>query len=164
MKKLYRSRRDSKLFGLCGGLAEMLEIDSTLLRLVVVVAAFFSGGAVIPLYFIACLVIPREPLFHDPFAGAYGYRNPGGYQSYGNSGGHMNQGGSYHHPNGPAYNGGVNGPAFPGGYSGGASKSQSNLDEMMNDIEKKALRKEIEELRSKLAQYEKQNNHSKGDE
>ena len=164
MKKLYRSRRDSKIFGLCGGLAEMMEIDSTILRLVVVVAAFFSGGAVIPLYFIACLVIPREPLFHDAYTGAYGCRNPGGYPSYGPSGGHMNQGGFYNNQNGPGYNGGMGGQAFPGGYSGGVSKSQSNLDEMMNDIEKKALRKEIEELRAKLAQYEKQNNHTKGDE
>ena len=46
MKKLYRSRRDKKLFGLCGGLAEMLNVDATLLRILLIVITVFSSGAI----------------------------------------------------------------------------------------------------------------------
>ena len=50
--------------------------------------------------------------------------------------------------------------AGQGGAAGGANwqqpaSSASNIDAMMDDLEKKALRKEIEELRTKLAKHEK---------
>ncbi|MFH5181538.1 PspC domain-containing protein [Paenibacillus sp. TAB 01] len=61
MTRLFRSRTDRKITGLCGGLAETLNIDSNLLRLLLVITAFFSGGVVIPLYFLAVIVIPNEP-------------------------------------------------------------------------------------------------------
>jgi phage shock protein C len=132
MNTLYRSQRDKKLFGLCGGLAESLNVDATLLRLIVVITAFFSGGAVILLYIVACLVIPKEPAA----APAYGF-DP----SY-NSG--FQQPPTHHHM------GGLNRtPQYQ------ADATQPNIDEMMKDIEKKALRKEIEELRAKVAKYEK---------
>lgn len=38
------------------------------------------------------------------------------------------------------------------GFGGGEA---SNLDSMMEDIEKKAMKKELEELRNKLSKYEK---------
>jgi hypothetical protein len=44
--------------------------------------------------------------------------------------------------------------AYSDSYAGEAAKS--NIDDMMKDIEKKAMWKEIEELRAKLAQFEKQ--------
>jgi phage shock protein PspC (stress-responsive transcriptional regulator) len=179
MRRLYRSRRDSKLFGLFGGLAEYLHVDPTLLRLVAVVTVFFSGGVLIPLYIIASLVIPREPLFYD--GGGYGY--PGGGSGAGGFGGGFH--GFGHGPGagsggyGGTGAGGVGGAggyggSSAGGYSGaagsGAAKSAGspNLDEMMKDIEKKALQKEIEELRAKVAKFEaaqkNNNNQSKGDE
>ena len=43
MKKLYRSRRDKKLFGLCGGLAEMLNVDATLLRILLTSSPSFPA-------------------------------------------------------------------------------------------------------------------------
>ena len=76
MSKLYRSRRDKKVTGLCGGLAEAMNVDATLLRLLVVITTFFTGGTVIFIYFVAALVIPKEPGYDqppfDPYAGSYG--------------------------------------------------------------------------------------------
>jgi len=59
MKKIFRSTTDSKLTGLCGGIGQWLGIDSTIVRLLVVIAAFFSFGTVILAYFIATLFIPK---------------------------------------------------------------------------------------------------------
>ena len=58
-KKLYRSNRDKKLCGVCGGLAEYFEIDSTIVRLIWAVASFFTGGLLgLVLYFVAALIMP----------------------------------------------------------------------------------------------------------
>lgn len=61
MNRLYRSIYDRKITGLCGGLAASFGIDSTLVRLLLVIAAFFSAGTVILLYLIASLVVPKAP-------------------------------------------------------------------------------------------------------
>ena len=148
MRKLYRSQRDKKIFGLCGGLAEMINVDSTLIRLVVVITAFFSGGAVIPIYFLAALVIPKEPTFGDPYGsiGGHGYGHGPNGMGYG-AGYGMNCG---HHGGPSAY-----GPSVSNHTAGSAGKP---LDDMMKDIEKKALWNEIQELKAKLAKYEKGDN------
>jgi phage shock protein C len=67
MRKLYRSSRDRKLFGVCGGLAEYLAVDATLLRILLIVVAVFSAGSVILVYIIAGFVIPREPQYGNSF-------------------------------------------------------------------------------------------------
>ncbi|WP_337100890.1 PspC domain-containing protein [Paenibacillus sp. YIM B09110] len=59
MKKLFRSTTDSKLSGLCGGIGEWMGIDPTIVRLLVVIASFFSFGAVAVIYLIATLVVPK---------------------------------------------------------------------------------------------------------
>lgn len=59
MKKLFRSTTDSKLTGLCGGIGKWLGIDSTIIRLLVIISAFFSFGAVMLVYFIAALFVPK---------------------------------------------------------------------------------------------------------
>lgn len=61
MNRLYRSTYDSKITGLCGGLAAWFGIDATLVRLVVAIAAFFSFGTVVLLYLIASLIVPKAP-------------------------------------------------------------------------------------------------------
>jgi phage shock protein PspC (stress-responsive transcriptional regulator) len=61
MKKLYRSRSDQKISGLCGGLAVWSGIDATVLRLVTVAAALFSFGTVLIFYIIASFIVPKEP-------------------------------------------------------------------------------------------------------
>ncbi|HTS37047.1 MAG TPA: PspC domain-containing protein [Candidatus Solibacter sp.] len=62
-KKLYLSRKDRKLAGVCGGFAEYLDLDATIVRLVWVMTVLFVGWGVLG-YLIAWLVIPEEPLFH----------------------------------------------------------------------------------------------------
>jgi phage shock protein PspC (stress-responsive transcriptional regulator) len=59
-KKLYRSKTDKKLCGVCGGLAEYFGIDSTIIRLILVLAVVCAGVGVLA-YFIAALVIPEQP-------------------------------------------------------------------------------------------------------
>ena len=61
-KKLYRSRTDKKLCGVCGGLAKYLGLDSTIVRLILVLCVLFAGVGVLA-YLIAALVIPNEPEF-----------------------------------------------------------------------------------------------------
>lgn len=59
-KKLYKSNKDKKLFGVCGGIAEYFEVDSTVVRLGAILLAFCVGGGVLA-YLIAALVMPEEP-------------------------------------------------------------------------------------------------------
>ncbi|CAG7635125.1 hypothetical protein PAESOLCIP111_03628 [Paenibacillus solanacearum] len=67
MNKLFRSRTNSRLTGLCGGLAEWMNFSPTFIRLAVVIAAFCSFGTVLLIYFIASLIIPKEPYGHYDF-------------------------------------------------------------------------------------------------
>jgi phage shock protein C len=60
MKRLYRSRKNRMLGGVCGGIAEYFEIDPVIIRLVTV-ALFFVGGSAVLAYIIALIVIPYEP-------------------------------------------------------------------------------------------------------
>ena len=61
MKRLYRSRKNRMLAGVCGGIAEYFEIDPVIVRLVAV-ALFFVGGSAILAYIIGMIIIPYEPL------------------------------------------------------------------------------------------------------
>jgi phage shock protein C len=62
-KKLYRSRTDRSICGVCGGLAKYLDIDSSLMRLLWVLLTIFTGFVVgVVVYFVLCAVIPEEPL------------------------------------------------------------------------------------------------------
>src|SRR5512135_1783471 len=57
--RLYRSKTDSMVGGVCGGLGKYFGIDPTLVRLVFVLLAVFGGGGVL-LYIILWIVIPLE--------------------------------------------------------------------------------------------------------
>ncbi|MDD5135109.1 MAG: PspC domain-containing protein [Phycisphaerae bacterium] len=62
MKKLYLSQTDRKIFGFCGGLSEMLGIDSTLLRLVFIFLCLLTGIAPLLItYIIAGIITPGRP-------------------------------------------------------------------------------------------------------
>jgi phage shock protein PspC (stress-responsive transcriptional regulator) len=58
--KLYRSRTESMIAGVCGGLGKYFDIDATLIRLVFVVAAILGGHGVLA-YLICLILIPLEP-------------------------------------------------------------------------------------------------------
>lgn len=59
-KKLYRSKTDKKVAGVCGGLANYLGIDITVVRLICLLACLFTGIGLVA-YIVAALVIPEEP-------------------------------------------------------------------------------------------------------
>jgi phage shock protein PspC (stress-responsive transcriptional regulator) len=58
-KKLYRSRTDRKIWGVCGGLAKYFDIDPTIVR-VVAVASLFAGSLGFWIYIIMAIVVPNE--------------------------------------------------------------------------------------------------------
>ena len=60
--RLYRSRDDRVLFGVCGGMAEWLDLDPSLVRIVFALLVI-TGGVGLLLYIIAALVVPEEPLY-----------------------------------------------------------------------------------------------------
>lgn len=62
MKRLYLSQTDKKLAGVCGGLAEYMDIDPTIVRLLTVVVGLITG--IIPMligYLLAWIIVPRQP-------------------------------------------------------------------------------------------------------
>jgi len=62
-KRLMRSSTDCKLGGVCGGIAEYLDVDSTIVRLIWVVLILFPFPLIPAVlgYFVAWLVIPQAP-------------------------------------------------------------------------------------------------------
>lgn len=63
-KRLVRSERNRRLAGVCGGLADYLDIDATLVRLAFVVLAFASGVGLM-LYVIMAVITPTESAVSD---------------------------------------------------------------------------------------------------
>ena len=59
-KKLYRSDSDKKIAGVCGGIAVYLKIDSTVIRLLLVVFCLM-GGAGCLVYIAAWIIMPEKP-------------------------------------------------------------------------------------------------------
>jgi len=59
-KKLYRSEKDSMIAGVCGGIADYFDIDSTLVRLLTVIFVLLGGAGVVA-YIVAWIIIPKNP-------------------------------------------------------------------------------------------------------
>jgi phage shock protein C len=59
MTKIYRSKDDRVVFGVCGGLAKYFGIDSTIIRLIFIVATLYHGSGIL-LYIILAIIIPEE--------------------------------------------------------------------------------------------------------
>ncbi|USG99275.1 PspC domain-containing protein [Thermococcus argininiproducens] len=60
-KKLYRSRKNRMLFGVCGGLAEYFNVDPTLVRILFIILLIGSVGTAVLLYLLLAVVMPEEP-------------------------------------------------------------------------------------------------------
>jgi phage shock protein C len=60
MKKLYRSRDNSMLGGVCGGFGEYFDIDPTIIRLVFLLLVLAAGSGIL-VYIIAWIVVPLRP-------------------------------------------------------------------------------------------------------
>ncbi|MBS3076480.1 PspC domain-containing protein [Candidatus Pacearchaeota archaeon] len=59
-KRLYRSKKERMIAGVCGGIGECTNIDPTIVRLLWVLATLISFGAGIIAYLIAWIVVPEK--------------------------------------------------------------------------------------------------------
>lgn len=149
MTRIYRSNRDKMLTGVCGGLSDATGIDSIWIRILTLISIPFTGGATFLIYIIAAVVISKEPGSpYDGFGPGNGSYNHPGYDP------------RYHGGNGMGAGRNGSGPSNSSSY--GAPNQQfhtdpkkNDLDFMMEDIEKKAMKKELAELRKKLEGFEK---------
>jgi phage shock protein C len=60
-KRLYRSRNDRVVAGVCAGLGHYFNLDPVLIRVIAVILGFMSFGTVLLLYLVLALIIPLEP-------------------------------------------------------------------------------------------------------
>lgn len=60
MKRLYRSRQDRLIAGVCGGIGDYLDIDPTVIRVLWLICTILSFGICIIAYIAAWVIIPRE--------------------------------------------------------------------------------------------------------
>lgn len=56
--KLRKSHTDKMVAGVCGGIAEYLGWDSTIIRVIFLIIIFSSVGSMVLLYFILALIMP----------------------------------------------------------------------------------------------------------
>jgi phage shock protein C len=75
-RRLYRSR-DRQLAGVAGGMAEYLDLDPTIMRILWIVIGIASGGLAIIAYVLLALVIPQAPT-GDPAAASTGWASQSG--------------------------------------------------------------------------------------
>jgi phage shock protein C len=59
-RKLYRSRSNRQVAGVCGGLAQYFNLDATLIRILFVVLAVLGGSGIV-LYLAMWIIVPKEP-------------------------------------------------------------------------------------------------------
>jgi phage shock protein PspC (stress-responsive transcriptional regulator) len=64
-KKLYRSRTDRKIWGVCGGLAKYFDVDPTIVRVIAIASVFFTGAGIIA-YIVMAIVVPLEDSAVNP--------------------------------------------------------------------------------------------------
>jgi len=69
--RLYRSPDDRMLAGVAGGLAEMLDVDPSIIRIVWAVLIVLTGGLALLVYIVMAIVVPERPIgveVHQPGA------------------------------------------------------------------------------------------------
>ncbi len=60
IRRLYRSRTNRQVAGVCGGLAEHFHLDPTLVRVLFVVLAVLGGSGIV-IYLAMWIIVPQEP-------------------------------------------------------------------------------------------------------
>jgi phage shock protein PspC (stress-responsive transcriptional regulator) len=83
-RRLYRSRRDSVLGGVCGGVADYLDMDPSIVRIIWAVLTLVTGGLFLVLYIVMWIVVPEGPsaatVAHAAAEGASGTASTPGEQ------------------------------------------------------------------------------------
>jgi phage shock protein C len=111
-KRLYKSRKERILFGVCGGIAEYFEVDPVIVRLLAVIFAFTGSGVIV--YIIAAFIMKDESAAWNP--GPYG--DAGGAERY-----------SQEHARAGAYDAGPQAvPNQEGAWNGGNSGAAESHD------------------------------------
>ena len=59
MKRLYKSKTDRKIFGVCGGIANYFDVDPTIIRLLWAISILCLGTGLLA-YIIAAIILPDE--------------------------------------------------------------------------------------------------------
>jgi phage shock protein C len=59
-RKLYRSKTNRQVAGVCGGLAEYFSLDVTLIRVLFVLLAVLGGSGLV-IYIAMWIIVPKEP-------------------------------------------------------------------------------------------------------
>ena len=77
-RRLYRSHTDSVLGGVAGGVAEYLDADPTIIRVVWALLALVTGGVFLILYIVMWIVVPYGPDTGEVAAGDPGAPTPDG--------------------------------------------------------------------------------------
>ena len=72
-QRLYRSRYDSKIAGVCGGMAKYLDLDPTLMRVLWLLLLFALPPAGLIGYIAAWIVMSKEPEVYPPVVTQPGY-------------------------------------------------------------------------------------------
>ena len=70
-KRIYKSRTDVKIDGVCAGVAKFFNIDATIVRLIWLIVGL-AGGSGVLIYIVCMIIIPREPDIKDYTGGGYG--------------------------------------------------------------------------------------------
>lgn len=60
MVKLTKNKYNKMFFGVCSGLADWIETDATLVRLIFVVGAFLTGSLLFWIYLLLAIILPSE--------------------------------------------------------------------------------------------------------
>lgn len=58
-KKLVRNMRDKMICGVCAGIADYLNVDVTVVRLIIAMVCLFSAGTAFLAYIVAAFIIPE---------------------------------------------------------------------------------------------------------
>ncbi len=64
-RRLYRSCTDRKIAGVCGGLAQYLNVDPTVVRIIFLILLFIGGGGLL-IYLIIWICAPNEDNMLNP--------------------------------------------------------------------------------------------------
>lgn len=59
MKRLYKDTKNAKVFGVCAGLSEILDIDVTSLRVITFLLCWFYGSGLM-IYLLLALLLPNK--------------------------------------------------------------------------------------------------------
>ncbi len=67
-RRLYKSRTDRVIGGVAGGVAQYLDMDPSLVRIVWAILALVTGGLMLLVYLVMWIVVPEAPVGWSPTA------------------------------------------------------------------------------------------------